>query len=119
MNKFRFLEWNVYKESKELSKNVLKIYLKLPGDLKFSIGNQLVRSTISISLNIAEGCGKDSDKDFNRFLDISMGSSYETLAGLDILHDNGFIDKVTFDENYKKIESITKQLGGFKKKLKS
>ena len=119
MNSFRFLEWNVYKESKELSKNILKIYSKLPNDLKFGIGNQLIRSAISISLNIAEGCGKNSDKDFNRFLDISIGSSYETLAGLDILHDNKFIDKVTFDKNYNKIESITKQLGGFKKKLKS
>jgi len=72
-----------------------------------------------IVLNIAEGCGKNSDKDFNRFLDISMGSAYETLTNLDVLQDNGFIDKFIFDDIHKKIESITNQLGGFKKKLKN
>lgn len=119
MKEFRFLGWRVYKEAKELFKSVLEIYRSLPQDIKMSIGGQLVRSSLSIVLNIAEGSGKESDKELNRFFDISVGSSHETLANLDMLHDNGFIDKLKFDEVFAKIESITKQLCGFKKKLKN
>ena len=119
MKEVRFLEWKVYKEAKDLFRLVLEIYRSLPQDIKMSIGGQLIRSSLSITLNIAEGSGKESDRELNRFFDISVGSSHETLANLDILHDNGFISKVKFDEAFLKIESITKQLCGFKKKLKN
>lgn len=119
MNKFRFLEWNVYRESKELLSLILKIVNKLPKEYRFELGSQIVRSVFSIVLNIAEGSGKNSDKEMNRFFEISLGSIYETLAAADVLKDNKLINDKEFDMIYKTLNSISSQLGGFKKKLRN
>lgn len=119
MEKFRFLNWEVYKMSRSLFKDVLKIIEELPGNHKFGIGNQLSRSTSSIALNIAEGSGKSSAKDLNRYLDIALGSAYETLASLDLLREIGLLSGAEFEKLLTSINSIANQLGGFKKKLKA
>jgi len=117
MTKFRFLEWKVYKESKELFKLILKIVKKLPKEYRFELGSQLIRSAFSIILNIAEGSGKDSDKELNRFIDISLGSLYEVLAGVDVLRDIKLITNDEFNKNFEIIDNISSQLGGFKKHI--
>ena len=117
MELFRFLGWQVYKDAKELFQLVYKVVSKLPKDIRFELGSQIIRSSFSVILNIAEGSGKNSDKELNRYLDISIGSLSETVAGMDVLHDNHFINKEDFNLVAKSAESISKQLGGFKKKL--
>ena len=117
MNKFRFLNWKVYKEAKELLSLILKLVKKLPREYRYELGSQIIRSAFSIILNIAEGSGKTSDKELNRFIDIALGSANETLAAVDVLKENGLVTAEEFDEVYKKLESISNQLGGFKKKL--
>lgn len=114
---FRFLQWPVYSESKKLFDVSLEIVKKLPKEYRFEVGSQLIRASQSISLNIAEGSGKHSDKDFNHFMNISLGSLSETVAIADMLKDN----KMISDEEFKKIleisSSVSNQIGGFKKKL--
>lgn len=118
MNKFRFLDWVVYRDAKTLLTLILKIVKKLPKEYRFELGSQVVRSTFSIILNIAEGSGKVSDKELNRFIEISLGSVNETLASMDIFKENGFITSEEFSDIYDRLYSISNQLGGFKKKLK-
>lgn len=89
----------------------------MPVDIKFSVGNQLLRSSLSISLNIAEGSAKHSDRDFNRFLNTSLGSLNESVASLDILRDINVLEEEDFKKFIELAISITKQLGGLKKKL--
>lgn len=98
---------------------ILKIVNKLPKEHRFDIGSQIIRSSLSITLNIAEGSGKHSDKDFTRFINIALGSLHETFAILDILRDNHFITKGDFELVTNKLIKIMNQLGGFKKTLKS
>lgn len=119
MRKFRFLEWKVYKDSKELFKLILKIVKNLPREFRFELGSQLIRSAFSVILNIAEGSGKITDKDLNKYLDISLGSLYEVLASVDVLRDNELINSQEFEDIFNKVSAISDQLGGFKKKLKS
>lgn len=119
MEKFRFLKWQAYKDSKELFSLVIKIVKKLPKEYRYELGSQIIRSGFSVVLNIAEGGGKSSDKELNRFIDIALGSLYETLAGTDVLMDENLIKKEEFDRVYNKIDSISNQLGGFKKRLKA
>ncbi len=95
----------------------LKVVKKIPKEYRFELGSQLIRSTLSIVLNIAEGSGKNSDRELNRYLDIALGSVNETLAGMDILKDNKLITDSEFDKTYALLYSISNQLGGFKKKL--
>lgn len=115
MKRFRFLEWPVYKEAKSLFREVLLVVDALPQSRKFDVGSQLIRSCQSIALNIAEGSGKASDKELNRFVEIALGSAYETLANLDMLRETKLLSQDKFLKLEEKIASICGQLGGFKK----
>lgn len=119
MRKFRFLNWKVYKDAKELFSSLLKLIKKLPKEYRFEIGNQIVRSSLSVILNIAEGSGKSSDRELNRYFTIALGSLYEVLAAIDVLKDNKLITIQEFNEIFRKIDEISNQLGGFKKVVKS
>ena len=116
-NLFRFLDWKVYKDAQDFFKEILDIARKLPVDLRYSLGGQIIRSSLSMVLNIAEGSGRNTDKELNRFFNIAIGSINETVAGLDALKGNGYITSEKFAYLVKSLESISRQLGGFKKKL--
>ncbi len=114
---FRFLNWDVYKETKDFCRLIINLAKNLPKYIQYDLGSQLIRSSTSILFNIAEGSGKSSDIDFRRFLNIAIGSAYETLAHLDFLKDNGFLKLEEFEDLSQRLMSICRQLGGFKKKL--
>lgn len=118
MNKFRFLEWEVYRDSKKLFKKVLALVGRLPREYRYELGSQLIRCVLSIILNIAEGSGKESDRELNRFFEIALGSVNEAVAALDIFQDNGFITHAEFEDMYRSLTSISNQLGGFKRKIR-
>jgi len=118
MKKFRFLDWKVYQDAKDLFALILKIVKKLPKEYRYELSSQIIRSALSVILNIAEGSGKESDKEINRYINISLGSLHETLACLDLLKDNRLISESDFKYLAEKITSISKQLGGFKKYLR-
>jgi four helix bundle protein len=118
MKKFRFLEWKVYKDTKELFSFLLRIVKKLPKEYRFELGSQIIRSGLSVILNIVEGSGKDTDKELNRYFNISLGSLSEILAAADVLRDNNLITTEEFDKIFIRIKEISNQLGGFKKFIK-
>ncbi len=118
MNKFRFLDWKVYHDAQNLFIEVSKVVANLSPESRYVIGSQLSRASLSVVLNIAEGSGKASDKELNRFFEIALGSLYETLAALDTLEKMSIITSKEKEELLKKIEEVSSQIGGFKKKLK-
>ncbi len=79
--------------------------------------DQLRRASLSVVLQIAEGSAKFSDKEFNRFLKIGLGSASEVASGLEVACESGLIDQNEFQKLVKQCEVIAKQLGGFSKKL--
>lgn len=116
MKQFRFLEWEVYVDAKRLFLELHSFNNRLSIEEKKSLGDQMLRSSLSVALNIAEGSGKSSARELVRFLDISLGSLYETRAAIDIMLN---IEKISSEEVLlieKKISSIANQLGGFKRK---
>lgn len=117
MNQFRFLEWKIYKDSQALFSLILKITKKLPKEYRFEIGAQVVRSALSVVLNVAEGSGKKSDKELSRYLDIALGSLYETLACIDTCRIESLVSPVDFESVKSKVIEIANQIGGFKKKI--
>lgn len=69
---------DVWKKSHELNMFIKKaISSKFPSEEKYELKSQLTRASLSIPLNIAEGCGRFTDKDFARFLDTALGSANE------------------------------------------
>lgn len=97
---------------------ILKLVKNLPREYRYELGSQIVRSVFSVILNIAEGAGKTSDKEFNRFIEIALGSISETVAALDVFKDNKLITEEEFNQCFGLLFEISNQLGGFKKKLK-
>ncbi len=71
----------------ELTKSVYQLVLELPTDEKFGLISQIKRSSISIPSNIAEGAGRNSNKEFKHFLSIANGSVYELQTQLILLID--------------------------------
>lgn len=92
MRTFRFLEFPVYKDGKDLYKRIILITRKFPRE-HWELADQLRRAVLSVCLNIAEGSAKYSDKDFKRFIENALGSINESLACLDIALDNALIKR--------------------------
>ena len=72
-----FRELVVWIESMDIVKSTYSILHDLPEFEKFGLQSQISRAAVSIPSNIAKGCGKSSNKDFKRYLEIALGSSYE------------------------------------------
>ena len=114
---FRFLEWSVYNDAQEVFNEIMAIVKTLPDEIKYTLGSQWIRSALSIVLNIAEGSGRGTDNELNHYFNIAIGSLNETVAALDTLLRNKYFTREKFEELLKKLESVSRQLGGFKKTL--
>ena len=67
----------VWELAMEMAADTYQLTLSFPKKEKFGLVSQIKRCAISIPSNIAEGSGRNSDKDFARFLSMALGSSYE------------------------------------------
>lgn len=107
----------IWKNGIELAELIYFTTKKFPKDEMFGVVSQIRRAVVSISANIAEGSGRNSKKDFCRFIDISIGSLNEVESLLTI----SFKLKYVSDNEYDKIKEIIKKsgslLGGFRKYL--
>lgn len=83
--KHNFKNLNGWKLSLELTDEIYAITESFPKNEELGLKSQIRRCTISVASNIAEGSSRTSQKDFNRFLEISLGSLYEL--------DNNFYKK--------------------------
>jgi four helix bundle protein len=72
-----FRELKVWGKAMIIVEKTYEISKALPTNEKFTFISQINRCALSIPSNIPEGAGRNSDKDFARFLNISVGSSYE------------------------------------------
>ena len=92
-----FRKSEVWKQSMELVNLVYDLIDTFPKNEQFGISQQMQRCSVSIPSNIAEGCSRKSDKEFSRYIQISMGSSFELETQLLIASErNSFNDKHIF-----------------------
>ena len=115
MHNFRELE--IWKSSLKLASEVGLLCNDFPDYEKWGISSQIRRSAVSIPSNIAEGCARDSDKDFHRFLRIALGSAYELETQLLISIELKYLD--SNHEVFERLNKIQKQLFNFIKKIKT
>ena len=97
---YRFENLDVWKLGRQFIIEIYKITKKFPQEELFGLTSQLRRAAVSIVLNIAEGSDRKSDADFSRFLRMSIGSIEESVTGLYIALDLGFINKDEFNFLY-------------------
>ncbi|MEM7102961.1 MAG: four helix bundle protein [Bacteroidota bacterium] len=103
----------VYTVSFKLSNRIWDIATQWPSFARFSIGDQIVRSSDSISANIAEGFGRYHKKDKIRFYRYSMGSIYETIDWLEKANIRNLITDEEYIELSQTLNILPKKLNGF------
>ncbi len=96
MNNFK--ELNIWKDAMLIAKSVFVVTKQFPSDERFGLTSQINRSVISIPSNIAEGCGRNSKKQFHQFLAIALGSSYELETQLMLAESFGYINNEKLNE---------------------
>ncbi len=112
-----FQKYDIWTLSHELTLLVFKISDQLPSTEKYNLIAQIQRASYSIPSNFSEGCGRDSDKDFNRFLQICLGSAHELEYFFILIKDLNYISQDQFDELSEKINTIKKKLYSLSQKL--
>jgi len=91
-----FKELRVWLKAHELAILVYKLTRAFPRDEVYGLTSQVRRSAASIGANIAEGCGRHSDGEMTRFLQIARGSASETEYHLLLAKDLGFLQEADF-----------------------
>ncbi len=114
----RFKELEIWKRSRLFCSKIYKLTSNFPESEKFGLTNQLHRASVSIPSNIAEGSSRKSNKDFSRFLEITLGSCYEIETQLLIAFDLKFITELGLHEISKELDEIIKMISKFKSTLK-
>ncbi|KFF16129.1 four helix bundle protein [Flavobacterium hydatis] len=100
---------------------ITKIYIStnnFPKEEVFGLTSQIRRSSISIPSNIAEGYGRESNKDFLRFLNISIGSLFEMQTQLEIAKNISYLNEDEFNNLYEDSREVERMLVSFINKLK-
>jgi len=91
MLKYNFENLEVWKLSLKINVEVSKLVKKLPPSEKYILGDQMRRAALSVCLNIAEGSGRGSKKDFKRFIRNAIGSTLEVVACIKISVQCGYL----------------------------
>lgn len=112
---YSFEKLDVWKKSKTLNTFIYQKTKNFPVSEISGITHQMRRSSVSISSNIAEGCGRKLGKEQRRFYQYALSSAYELLNQLILSQEIGFIEQSDYLEARKLIQIITLQLNSLSK----
>jgi len=105
-----FKELKVWQKAHDLTTSVYSATCAFPRDEIYGLTSQLRRAAVSISANIAEGCGRRSDGEFVRFLQIARGSASEVEYHLLLSRDLKFMDESEFQNLQRKLLEVQRML---------
>lgn len=117
MASFRFEDLEIWKLGSEIGDDLFDIADILLEKKKYRFSEQLNGAAISITNNIAEGSGSFSNKDFANFLNISRRSVFECANMLCILQRGKYISNETRDLHFEKLQTLSKMITNFRKRL--
>ena len=106
----------IWQKSIALTKLVYEIVAALPTHEKYGLTSQIKRSSVSIPSNIAEGAGRNTNKDFSRFISIALGSAFELETQLLIAKNLGYIQTL-IEDVFLLIEEVGKMINSFIRKI--
>lgn len=110
---------DVWKKAHLFTLQVYKEILPImPIEEKFALTQQIRRATYSIPLNIVEGSGKNTDKDFVHYLDNALGSTKEIEYAFIPLRDLAYISLEVYEAVNKSVNEIKAMLIAFIKFLR-
>jgi four helix bundle protein len=114
---FRFEKLEVWQAARRLGGEIYNLTQDWPARERFGLTAQLRRAVVSISANIAEGSGKNSDRDFARFLEQAYGSALEVASLLLIACDLGYVASARMDGLLDAVQSLCSQVAALNRSL--
>lgn len=116
---YNFEKLTVWQKAMDFCELIYRETKKFPKEEIFGLTSQLRRATTSIPLNISEGCACSSKREFNRFLNIALGSQYEVVTIIKLCYRLNFLNKESYAKINDAIEEIGKLLHGLIRSLRS
>lgn len=113
----RYKELEIWNRAIELTRHVYSLSKSFPEDEKFGLTSQIRRAVVSIASNIAKGAGRNSNKEFNQFLGIAIGSIHEVETQLIISNKLGLTSEMEIDDLLQRIQELIKMTISLKSKL--
>jgi four helix bundle protein len=114
---FGFERLEVWEKAINFADTVYSVTREFPSDERFGLTNQMRRTAVSISSNIAEGSSRNSRKDFARFIEIATGSVFEVVSQSFISRNQGFLTSEEFEILYLAAEEQGRMLSGLRRSL--
>ena len=105
-----YKDLKVWEMAHQFTLNVYSVTKQFPKEEMFGLTTQLRRAAASIGANIAEGCGRSSQADLARFLQISLGSANESEYFLLLANDIGYLQGDAFESLYKQVNEVKAML---------
>ncbi len=113
-----FRDLVVWEKSHRFTLAVYAATAGFPREEQYGLTSQIRRASVSIPANIAEGCGRNSDNELRRFLEIAMGSASELEYHLLLAHDLNLLEPNTCQLLHQQICEVKRMLSAFIQKLK-
>jgi len=113
-----FKELTVWLKAHELVLDIYRHTREFPTDERFGLTAHLRKTATSIGSNIAEGCGRDSDREMARFLIMAAGSASETEYQLRLARDLGYLSHKTHEHLDTQVNHVKRMLNSFIQKLR-
>ena len=114
-----YRQLKVWERSHQLTLAVYKATLTFPKEELYGLTSQIRRAGASIPANIAEGCGRNGDVEFARFLHIAMGSASELDYHLLLARDLHFVDIEVYEQLASELAKVKRMLNSFIQKLRA
>jgi len=114
-NAYGYKELMVWQKAMGLVMHVYKAANQFPSHELYGLGSQMRRCAVSIPSNIAEGYGRNSNKELVRFLDIAKGSLYELDTQLEISRQLNYLDAQKHETIFNLLDETSRLLSGLRK----
>lgn len=112
-----FKELQVWQKAHRFVLDVYRHTRDFPSDERFGLTSQLRRAAASCASNIAEGCGRDGERELARYLSIAAGSASESEYLLLLARDLTYLPDESHQQLDAQVNEVKKMLNGFIKKL--
>jgi len=110
----RFEDIKAWQKSRELVKQIYHLSnSKSKFNKDIGLREQIRRASVSVMSNIAEGFARRRDKEFNRFLSISLGSAAEVQSQLYVAVDQNYLTEKEFSDAYEAVSETARLISGF------
>lgn len=114
---FNFEKLDIWREAIEFASLIYKLTSKFPDYERFGLTNQMRRTAVSVSSNLAEGSSRVSRADFGRFVEIATGSLFEVVSQANISLDQHFLTRPDYECIINSAEKQCRILSGLRRSL--